>query len=336
MKYFAVRGAISLSENTKEEILSKTKRLLEQIIQKNRLEYQDIVSIIFTATRDVDAAYPAVSARELGMTSIPLICCQEMYVENSLPLCIRVLMHVQLEEERELQHVYLGKAVMLRPDLARITIAIDGPAGAGKSTIAKLLAERLGILYLDTGAMYRAIGLKVRENGKDPSNPQDVVPLLPDTDVSGRLEKEGQKIFLDGREVTGEIRTQEVSYAASCVGTIPEVRHKLVELQREIAKKVSLVMDGRDIGTYVMPDATLKIFLTATPEERAKRRWRELKEKGINVDYNTILEEIVQRDANDSNRRFAPLRKAEDAVLIDTTNKSVTQVLEEIESMLNS
>src|SRR5690554_5011556 len=109
MKYFAVRGAISLSENTKEEILSKTKRLLEQIIQKNRLEYQDIVSIIFTATRDVDAAYPAVSARELGMTSIPLICCQEMYVENSLPLCIRVLMHVQLEEERELQHVYLGK-----------------------------------------------------------------------------------------------------------------------------------------------------------------------------------------------------------------------------------
>jgi len=334
MKLYAIRGAITISENTKEEIILKTKTLLTQLIKRNNLKFQDIISIIFTATKDISAAYPAVSARELGMTSIPLICCQEMHIDDSLPFCIRVLMHVQLDEEKELQHVYMGKAVMLRPDLAKLTIAIDGPAGAGKSTIARLLAKRLGILYLDTGAMYRAIGLKVIENNKDPGNPQDVIPLLPNTDVSVQLEEDGQKIYLDGREVTDIIRSQEVSRAASCVGTIPEVRHKLVELQRDIAKKVSLVMDGRDIGTYVMPNATLKIFLTATPEERAKRRWKELFEKGIKVDYNSVLQDIIQRDANDSNRSFAPLRKADDAVLIDTTNKSIDQVVKEIECLL--
>ncbi len=336
MKFYAIRGAITVSKNDEQEILLKTKNLISKLIEVNELAFQDIVSIIFTATRDIDAVYPAVAARELGMTSIPLTCCQEMHVDGSLPLCIRVLMHVQLEQDRKIKHVYLGKAAVLRPDLAKLTIAIDGPAGAGKSTIARLLAKNMGILYLDTGAMYRAMGLKVLEKGKDPRNREDVIPLLSSTDISVELDREGQKVFLDGREVTDKIRTQEISRAASDVGTIPEVRQKLVELQRKIAEKVSLVMDGRDIGTYVIPNATLKIFLTATPEERARRRWNELKEKGIESNYDTILQEIISRDANDSNRSFAPLRKAEDAVLIDTTNKKIEQVIQEIEDLLNN
>ena len=336
MKLYAIRGAITVSKNNEQEILLKTKNLLTNLVEKNELELQDIISIIFTATRDIDAVYPAVAARELGMTSIPLTCCQEMHVEGSLPLCIRVLMHVQLEEERKIHHVYLGKAKLLRPDLTNLTIAIDGPAGAGKSTIARLLAKKMGILYLDTGAMYRAMGLKVLEEGRNPRDPGDVIPLLPSTNISVELDKEGQKVFLDGREVTNRIRTQEISNAASNVATIPEVRQKLVELQRELAKKNSLVIDGRDIGTYVIPNATLKVFLTATPEERAHRRWKELKEKGIDTNYNDILHEIISRDANDSNRSFAPLRKAEDAVLIDTTNKNIDQVIEEIENLLNN
>jgi len=334
MKLYAVRGAITVTKNEKNEILSKTKLLLNRLLERNALESKDIVSIIFTATRDIDTVYPAVAARELGLTDVPLMCCQEMHVEGSLSMCIRVLMHVQLEHEREIQHVYLERAIRLRPDLAKLTIAIDGPAGAGKSTIAKLLAEKLGILYLDTGAMYRAMGLKVLENGGNPKNPDDVIPLLRDTDILVQHENGKQKVYLDGRDVTSEIRTNQVSNAASDVGTIPEVRVKLVELQRQIADKTSLVMDGRDIGTYVMPNASLKIFLTASSEERARRRWVELREKGMDVDYNTVLQEIIQRDYNDSNRSFAPLRKADDAVLIDSTGKSIEQVIEEIEDLL--
>lgn len=336
MKLYAIRGAITVSKNDEQEILLKTKNLLSKLIEKNGLIFQDIVSVIFTATKDIDAVYPAVAARELGMTSIPLTCCQEMHVEGSLPLCIRVLMHVQLEPDRHIQHIYMGKAAVLRPDLAKMTIAIDGPAGAGKSTIARLLAKKMGILYLDTGAMYRAMGLKVLEKGKDPREREDVIPLLSSTDILVELDEQGQKIFLDGQEVTDKIRTIEVSNAASDVGTIPEVRQKLVELQRKIAEKDSLVIDGRDIGTYVIPNASLKIFLTATPEERARRRWMELKEKETESNYNNILQEIILRDANDSNRSFAPLRKAEDAVLIDTTDKNIDQVIQEIEDLLNN
>ncbi|MGI6538711.1 MAG: (d)CMP kinase [Caldicoprobacterales bacterium] len=225
---------------------------------------------------------------------------------------------------------------MLRPDLANLTVAIDGPAGAGKSTVAKLLAKKLNIMYLDTGAMYRAMGLKVIENGGDPSNRDDVIPLLESTDIAVRPNNTGQTVYLDGRDVTDKIRSSYVSKAASDVGTIPEVRKKLVRIQQQIANKFSLVMDGRDIGTYVLPYATLKVFLTASPEERARRRWKELLGRGCTVDFKTVLQEIIERDANDSNRTYAPLRKADDAVLIDSTNKSIEQVVNEIVYLMKS
>ena len=334
MRFYAVRGATTVSENNKEEMLVQTRQLLSVLLEKNGLQLVDIVSVFFTATKDLDAVYPAAAARELGMTSIPLFCCQEMFVQDSLPMCIRVLVHVQSEKKLALTPVYLNKAVRLRPDLVKLTIAIDGPAGAGKSTIARILADKLGILYLDTGAMYRAMGLKVIENGGDPKQTNDVLSLLPSTDIMVQHDRGNQRIFLDGREVTHEIRTQQVSTAASDVGTIPEVRQKLVEMQQKIAEKISLVMDGRDIGTYVMPQASLKVFLTASPEERARRRWEEMKQKGMESDYQMVLEEIIQRDATDTNRSYAPLCKASDAIVVDTTNKTIDQVINEIEDLL--
>ena len=348
MKICAVRGATTVDKNEKKDILSRTAALLKQMMDCNSLTLHDIISVIFTATKDIDAVYPAVAARELGMTGIPLMCCQEMDVTGSLPLCIRVLMHFQLTEVRAVQPVYLEKAVMLRPDLTgfapggdvnpdkKLTIAIDGPAGAGKSTIAKRLAEKLAILYLDTGAMYRAVGLKVMEAGGDPADPSDVIPLLDRTDVVVRYENGAQRVYLDGRDVTDKIRTKQISGAASAVAVIPEVRRKLVNLQREIASRTSLVMDGRDIGTYVLPDADVKIFLTASPEERARRRWEELRQKGMDQDYANVWKEITNRDHNDSNRSFAPLKKAKDAVWIDTTNKAIDEVITEIESLLQA
>jgi cytidylate kinase len=337
MKFYALRGATTVTKNDRDEILLRTTELIRQLLNENSLDCKDIVSIIFTATKDIDAVYPAVAARKMGMTSVPLMCCQEMDVKGSLPMCIRVMLHIQLEEERVLSPVYLEKAVVLRPDIAKLTIAIDGPAGAGKSTVARLLAQRMGILYLDTGAMYRAMALKVLKQGGDPAKPEDVIPLLADTDIQVQHGNGDQTIMLDGRDVTSEIRANSVSNAASDVATIPEVRIKLVELQRGIAEQVSLVMDGRDIGTHVMPDAALKVFLTAAPEERARRRWKELKQKGnLNIDFDTILNEIIKRDENDSKRTYAPLKKADDAVLIDTTQKSIEQVVDEIESLLKN
>ncbi|WZL78144.1 (d)CMP kinase [Eubacteriales bacterium mix99] len=215
-----------------------------------------------------------------------------------------------------------------------LVIAIDGPAGAGKSTIAKKLAKKLAILYLDTGAMYRAVGLNILEAGRDPADPLDVLPLLDHMDIAVRYENGLQAVYLNGRNVTDKIRTQQVSGAASAVAVLPEVRKKLVNLQREIASNVSLVMDGRDIGTYVLPNADIKIFLTASPKERTRRRWKELRENGEDPDYDDIRKEIAERDRNDSNRSFAPLKKAEDALLIDTTNKAIDEVVNEIEGLI--
>lgn len=215
-----------------------------------------------------------------------------------------------------------------------LNIAIDGPAGAGKSTVAKLLAKRLGIIYLDTGAMYRAIALKTIEQHIDPFDVEALKEMLESTTIDIYYIDQEQRVLLDGRDVTDFIRTPEVSEEASKVAAIPIVRLKLVELQRDIAKTRDVVMDGRDIGTFVLPDANLKFYLTASVDERARRRYQELRLKGYVCSLKDIREEIRARDKNDSERELAPLRKADDAILIDSTGKAVDEVVEEMMSYI--
>lgn len=201
-----------------------------------------------------------------------------------------------------------------------IRVAIDGPSSAGKSTVAKQLARDFSIIYVDTGAMYRCIGLYVVRQGKDTKSAQDVVPCLADIHMKTTYDAQnGQRIFLNDEDVSSAIRTPEASMAASNVSAIPQVRAFLLDLQQNMAKHQSLIMDGRDIGTVVLPDAELKIFLTASPESRAHRRYLEYVQKGLNPNYDDILKDVLLRDHQDSNRAAAPLRQAEDAVLVDTT-----------------
>ncbi len=200
-----------------------------------------------------------------------------------------------------------------------LNIAMDGPVGAGKSTVADAVARRLGILHLDTGAMYRALGLTVLERGVDPADEDAVVRLSDALEISVRLEKDGQRTFADGRDVTGLIRTQEVGMAASTVSRYASVRQRMVRRQQELAAKTDMILDGRDICATVLPNAPIKIFLTASAEERARRRWEELKAKGREEPFEQVLQEVVDRDRQDMNRPVEPLRKTEDAVLVDTT-----------------
>ena len=201
------------------------------------------------------------------------------------------------------------------------SIAIDGPSGAGKSSLAKGLAEKLGFLYLDTGALYRAFGLCVFESGIDGDETEKIKGLLKNNNISIDVAYQNgeQKVFLNGGDVSVKIRENRISKYASDVSKIPEVREFLLKTQREAAKKHNIIMDGRDIGTVILPEANVKIFLTSSPEERAKRRYEELKEKGQNVDYCVILCEINARDAQDSNREAAPLKPAENAVILDNS-----------------
>lgn len=206
-------------------------------------------------------------------------------------------------------------------------IAIDGPAGAGKSTIAKLLAAKLGILYLDTGAMYRAVGLKALNSGVSVTDEAAVEAMLKNTKVDVSVENGVQLVFLDGADVSAEIREHRVSKAASDISAVPCVRYKMVELQREIAKKRDTVLDGRDIGTFVLPGAEHKFFLTASVDERAKRRYNELIKKGESCEFDKIKADITERDYNDTHRALAPLKKADDAVEVDTTKLSIDEVV---------
>lgn len=211
-----------------------------------------------------------------------------------------------------------------------MNIAIDGPAGAGKSTIAKLLAAKLGILYLDTGAMYRAVGLKALNTGVNISDASAVEKMLADTEIDVRQKNGVQHIYLDGDDVSAAIRENRVSKAASDISAVPCVRYKMVELQREIASKCDTVLDGRDIGTFVLPNAEHKIFLTASADERARRRYTELKAKGSVLTFEQIKEDIEKRDYNDSHRALAPLKKADDATEVDTTSMTIDEVVEKI------
>lgn len=204
-----------------------------------------------------------------------------------------------------------------------IRIAIDGPGGAGKSTIAKLIARKMNIDYIDTGAMYRAMAYKaINENVKMEEGP-DLTAMLDNTD----MDFADGKIFLDGKDVSGLIRTPEISAGASMISKLPSVRKKLVDLQRKMAQSKSVIMDGRDIGTNVLKDAEYKFYITAAPEERAKRRYEEMKAKGEEADYDQILKDINERDYNDMHRKLNPLCKAEDAVEVDTTSMTIDEVV---------
>lgn len=205
-------------------------------------------------------------------------------------------------------------------------VAIDGPSGAGKSTIAKAVAKELGIDYIDTGAMYRAIGYKVKIRGIDPADEDAVREMLTGT----QIDLQQGEVYLDGENVSAQIRTPEMSMMASVCSQIPAVREKLVQLQREMGTRKSVIMDGRDIGTNVLKNARFKIYLTASAEERARRRFLELQEKGENQSYEDVLEDIKQRDHNDMTRELNPLRKAEDAVEVDTTGLDIDQVVQKV------
>ncbi|WP_101697900.1 (d)CMP kinase [Clostridium minihomine] len=210
-------------------------------------------------------------------------------------------------------------------------IAIDGPAGAGKSTIARCVAHQLGYLYVDTGALYRAIGLYVLRLGKDPGRAEDVIPLLKEIRISLQHREDGdQRVLLGDEDVSEALRTAEVSAASSRVSAIPEVREFLLSLQRGLADRHNVVMDGRDIGTVVLPQAQLKIFLTASLEERAKRRWKEMCQKGLSADLAAVTEEVRRRDEQDSTRKISPLVPAADSILVDTTGNTLEQSVEQL------
>ena len=208
-----------------------------------------------------------------------------------------------------------------------IQIAIDGPAGAGKSTVAKEVAKRLGIHYLDTGAMYRAMAVAVLEQGIDICEHEKVQQALEKIEISVVYTKKGQRVLANGVDLTDKIRTPQATKGSSDIAVIPAVRLALVEIQRDVAKRYDIIMDGRDIGTYVLPKAKAKFFITASVQERAKRRYLELKAGGQERPIEQLEAEIAARDKTDSEREFAPLRQAEDAILVDTTHMSIEEVV---------
>ena len=220
--------------------------------------------------------------------------------------------------------------------MSTFKVAIDGPAGAGKSTIAKAAAAKMHLVYIDTGAMFRAIGIGCIRAGLNPNcDIEKIIEMLPAMKIDISHGENGQEIFLNGENVSSEIRMPQVSVAASDVSKIPEVRQKLLALQREIAEKTDVIMDGRDIGTVVLPDAELKIFLTASVEERATRRYKELIEKGIECNFDEVKTDMEYRDKNDSQREIAPLKPAEDSIIVDTTGKTLQESVDMVMELIN-
>lgn len=210
--------------------------------------------------------------------------------------------------------------------MKNLVIAVDGPAGAGKSTIAKIVADKMNINYIDTGAMYRAITYKVLQSGIDINNENEVIEIAKKSDIDFK----DNNIYLDGKVLKEEIRTPEVSHNVSNVAQIKDVRHLMVDVQRDIGNKSSVILDGRDIGSYVFPNADYKFFLVASSKERGERRYKELIKKGYNTTLEEVINDVIRRDEIDSNREFAPLVKANDAIEIDTTGKSIDKVVESV------
>ena len=215
------------------------------------------------------------------------------------------------------------------------SVALDGPAGAGKSTLARMAARRFGLIYVDTGALYRCVGLYTQRNNIDPSDEEAVEKLLPEIEIEMKYDENGvQRMFLRGGDVSDDIRLPEISKYASDVSALPPVREFLLNTQRDMAVRYDVIMDGRDIGTVILPEAGLKVFLTANPETRAFRRYLELREKGIDTSLEEVLEEMISRDKNDSERSAAPLRAADDAFILDTTELSLEESLNSLCSLI--
>ncbi len=329
----AIRGATTVERDSADCIKKAVKLMLNEIVKVNNLDKSQIICIMFSNTSDLRSFYPAKAAREAGFDACALYSSLEPEIDGALQYCIRVMILADTDDAPK--HVYQGKAVNLRKDLTKVlNIALDGPAGSGKSTLAKALAKHYNILYLDTGAMYRAIALYCLQNGVDVSNAAEVERAIKNCNVEVEYSDGAQITKLNDKNVNSLIRTNEISMSASTVSAHKCTREKMVALQREIAKGISCVLDGRDIGTNVLPDAPFKFFITATAEVRAQRRYLESKAKGFNESYEEILKDIYRRDEQDKNRAFAPLRQADDAILVDTSDMNEIQVIEYIKNKI--
>lgn len=220
--------------------------------------------------------------------------------------------------------------------MSKFSVAIDGPAGAGKSTIAKVAAQRLGFLYVDTGAIYRTVGLAAHRNGYASDDRTNISAMLPSLAIDMRYEDGVQKMYLGDEDVSEQIRLPIISKYASAVGAMPEVRAYLMNMQRDMARRYDVLMDGRDIGTVVLPNADLKIFLTASAEERANRRFAQLRETGSDQSYGQVLEDIIRRDQQDMERAAAPLKQAEDAILLDTSDMNLEESIQAVIDLIEA
>lgn len=338
----AVRGATT-AENTKDSIFNASAEMVKEIIARNDIDTEDITDITFTVTKDLTAVFPAAAVRRvLGICSVPLLDMAAPDIDGALKKCIRVIVRFNTDKKNsELHHVYLNGAEILRPDIAAkeacIAVAVDGPAGAGKSSVSKAVAKALGYVYIDTGAMYRSVALYAIQNGIDCKQEiEKLISRLENIKIAIMYKDGAQHIYLNGTDVSEIIRREDVSVGASDVAVIPEVRQKLVSLQRSMAKTANVIMDGRDICSYVLPGAQVKIFLTASVEKRAERRYRELTEKSISCDFEKIKRDIEYRDKNDSERKTAPLKRADDAVLLDTSDMSFEEAVEAVKKLIKN
>ena len=332
-----IRGATTIEKDCKEEISASVKELLDEIFSVNALKKEEVSGFLFSLTTDIHSYHPAKSARECGYDFAPLFACIEPEIEGGLKLCIRLMLFTELMETRSVKHIYQKGAKILRKDISEVyNIALDGPAGSGKSTVAKALAKDYDILYLDTGAMYRACGLKALRLGIDVKDENAVKEMLQTINLKVEYQGGKQHTILDGEDVSTAIRENAVSMVASTISAHPFVREKMVEMQREIAKGTSCVLDGRDIGSVVLPNAKYKFFITADSKVRAMRRYKELLSRGETVDFDKLHAEIIARDKQDSERAFSPLIQAKDAVLIDTSDMDIESVLNAIKAVIQS
>ena len=325
----AIRGAITVNSDCADEIRGNVKLLLNEIVKANSLSIENVICIMFSNTADIHSFYPAKAAREVGFFNCALFSSLEPDISGALPLCIRVMLLAEIENSPK--HIYLKGAANLRKDITKkLNIAIDGPAGSGKSSVSKIISKRFDILYLDTGAMYRACALACSNYKIDCKNEAAVNDIIGSINIDVKYENKMQRTYLNGKDVSELIRTPEISMLASIVSAHGCIRTKMVELQRKIAAENSCVLDGRDIGTNVLPSAEFKFFLTASPEIRANRRLAKNKTKGFKQSFDEVLKEIKARDEQDINRKIAPLIKAEDAREINTDTLSEEEVADVI------